>query len=91
LKWQLGIVIAGDTAQIFRKNQLLFEGPIHSIRHFKENVKTVRTGEECGIGFGKHFTLEIKPEDVIIAIKREEIPRTLEEQEAPALESEATT
>jgi translation initiation factor IF-2 len=51
-------------------------------------VKTVRTGQECGIGFGKNFMLEIKPEDVIIAIKREEIPRTLEEQEPPAIQSE---
>lgn len=78
-----GSITRGDTVQIFRKNDLLYEGPIHSIRHFKDNVKTVRTGQECGISFGKTFTLDIQPDDVIVAIKRKQIHRTLEEQQAP--------
>jgi translation initiation factor IF-2 len=85
-----GSITRGDTVQIFRKNDLLYEGPIHSIRHFKDNVKTVRTGQECGISFGKTFTLDIQPDDVIVAIKRKQIHRTLEEQQAPDIESEET-
>ena len=36
-------------ARIIRQKETIFEGPIMSLRHFRDEVKEVITGQECGI------------------------------------------
>ena len=39
----------GDIMRVFRKQKQLFEGKVDSLRHFKEEVKEMVAGQECGI------------------------------------------
>ena len=38
-------------ARLRRGDQVLFDGEVASLKHEKEDVREVRTGWECGIGF----------------------------------------
>jgi translation initiation factor IF-2 len=41
--------------RLYRGNDVVFEGEMASLRHEKEDVREIRTGFECGVGF-KNFT-----------------------------------
>lgn len=41
--------------RLVRSKDILYEGDLASLRHEKEDVREVRTGFECGVGF-KNFT-----------------------------------
>lgn len=41
--------------RLFRGTDLVYEGEMASLRHEKEDVKEIRTGFECGVGF-KNFS-----------------------------------
>jgi translation initiation factor IF-2 len=61
--------------RVVRDGVEVYEGRIASLRHFKEDVREVRAGFECGIlidGFN-----DVKVGDVIEAFKIEEVQRTL--------------
>jgi translation initiation factor IF-2 len=45
-----GEINRDDKLRIVRDGAIIFEGSIASLRHFKEDVKNVRAGQECGIG-----------------------------------------
>jgi translation initiation factor IF-2 len=40
---------ASDGIRVFRDNILIYEGRISSLKRFKEDVREVQTGYECGI------------------------------------------
>ncbi len=44
-----GKITSGSTAKVLRGNDLLFEGPIGGLKRFKDDVKEVVAGLECGI------------------------------------------
>lgn len=44
-----GIAKRGALARVYREKELIFNGKIVSLRRFKDNVKEVRQGFECGI------------------------------------------
>jgi translation initiation factor IF-2 len=50
--------------RLYRGTDLLFEGEMASLRHEKDDVKEVRTGFECGVGF-KNFN-DIQVGDYLI-------------------------
>src|SRR5512142_316692 len=50
--------------KLFRGNDLVFEGEMASLRHEKEDVREIRTGFECGVGF-KNFN-DIQVGDVLV-------------------------
>jgi len=50
--------------RLFRGSDLVFEGEMASLRHEKEDVKEIRQGFECGVGF-KNFS-DIQPGDQLI-------------------------
>ena len=54
----------------------MYEGIIGSLRRFKDDVKEVRDGFECGIGI-ENFN-DLKNGDRIECYKTEEVARTLE-------------
>ena len=68
-----GVIQRNSTIRITREGEQIFEGPIASLKRFKDDVKEVKAGFECGIvveGFNN-----IKEEDQIAAYIMEEVPR----------------
>ena len=51
-------------ARLFRGADILFEGDMGSLRHEKDDVKEIKQGYECGVGF-KNFS-DIQPGDLIV-------------------------
>ncbi|MFQ5587292.1 MAG: translation initiation factor IF-2 [Nitrospiria bacterium] len=45
--------------RVFRDNALIYEGKLASLRRFKEDVKEVQTGYECGVGIDGFNDIEI--------------------------------
>jgi len=45
-----GKVSRGGWVKLFRARQLVHEGRINSLKHFKEDVREMPAGQECGIG-----------------------------------------
>ena len=63
----------GCSVRITRAGELLFEGPLASLKRFKDDVKEVKAGYECGLvfeGFG-----DIEELDIVEAYKMVEVPR----------------
>lgn len=58
-----GIVKKNDKINLLRKNKLIYEGKIESLRRFKENVNEVSSGMECGISI-KNYN-DIRSGDII--------------------------
>ena len=45
-----GKVSRGGWVKLFRGKEQIFEGRISSLKHFKEDVREMPAGQECGIG-----------------------------------------
>jgi len=60
-------------ARILRDNVVVYEGEIESLKRFKDDVKEVNTGYECGLVF-KKFN-DIKEGDIVEAFIMVEVPR----------------
>lgn len=73
-----GQVERGASARIFRGKDKLFEGPIASVKRFKDDVKEVKTGFECGLVF-EGFS-DLAEDDNIEVFKMVEVPRTAKKQ-----------
>ena len=71
-----GVINRAGRVRLIRDGVELFEGTIHSLRRFKDDVKEVREGFECGIGI-ENFN-DIKVGDRIECYRTEEIARTLD-------------
>ena len=61
------------SVRITRDGVVVFEGALASLRRFKDDVKEVRTGYECGFVFA-NFN-DVKEGDLVEAFKMVEIPR----------------
>ena len=48
-KVESGLVKVGAKARVRRSKELIYNGEVTSLRHFKEDVKEVKAGLECGI------------------------------------------
>ena len=51
-------------AKLYRGTDVVFEGDMGSLRHEKEDVKEIKQGFECGVGF-KNFS-DIQPGDQLV-------------------------
>ena len=60
-------------SRIVRDGIVIYEGELASLKRFKDDVKEVKAGFECGIVFEKYN--DIKEGDQIEAFVMEEIPR----------------
>src|SRR5207244_2261339 len=47
-----GKVSRGGWVKLFRAREMVHEGRINSLKHFKEDVREMPAGQECGIGLG---------------------------------------
>lgn len=68
-----GIFQRGCSARITREGAQIFDGALASLKRFKDDVKEVRAGYECGLVFEKFN--DIKEEDQVEAYIMVEVPR----------------
>ncbi|MGL4606426.1 MAG: translation initiation factor IF-2 [Eubacteriaceae bacterium] len=68
-----GKINRNDDIRIIRDGIVVLEGKIGSLKRFKDDVKEVNTGYECGIGIEKFNDLKVG--DIIEGFTMEEIPR----------------
>jgi translation initiation factor IF-2 len=61
--------------RLLRDNVVVYEGKMSSLRRFKDDVKEVATGYECGIGLENYN--DIKVGDIIEAFEIEKIATKL--------------
>ena len=68
-----GKIVRGSKARITREGEQIFEGELASLKRFKDDVKEVKAGYECGLVFN-NFN-DIKEEDMVEIYIMEEVPR----------------
>ncbi len=68
-----GIFQRGCSVRIIREGSQIFEGPLASLKRFKDDVKEVRAGYECGLVF-EGFN-DIQEFDQVEAYTMVEVPR----------------
>ena len=70
-----GVIQKDQPIRVLRDNVVIYEGELESLRRFKEDVREVKSGTECGIGV-KDYN-DIKTGDQIEVYKRTEVSRTV--------------
>jgi translation initiation factor IF-2 len=70
-----GVIDRKSKARVIRDGALIYTGDLSSLKRFKDYVREVREGFECGIGIA-NFN-DVKVGDVIECYKVEEVARTL--------------
>ncbi|HHU51904.1 MAG TPA: translation initiation factor IF-2 [Firmicutes bacterium] len=69
-----GKITRNSEARLLRDNVVIYEGKIESLKRFKDDVKEVTSGFECGIGLERYN--DLKEGDVIESFINEEIKKT---------------
>ncbi len=69
-----GIFQRNCSVRVFRGDEKLYEGSLASLKRFKDDVKEVREGFECGFVFKDFGDFEV--EDMVEAYTMVEVPRT---------------
>jgi len=72
---QEGKIVRNAKARLIRDGVVVYDGSLASLKRFKEDVKEVAAGYECGIGL-QDFN-DIKEGDIIEAYELEEVAREL--------------
>ncbi|GAM09976.1 translation initiation factor IF-2 [Geobacter sp. OR-1] len=72
---QDGKVVRNAQVRLLRDNVVIYTGKMSSLRRFKDDVKEVATGYECGIGLENYN--DIKQGDIIEAFEMEKVAATL--------------
>ncbi len=70
-----GVVRKDEPIRVLRDSIVIYEGELESLRRFKDDVKDVHMGTECGIGV-KNYT-DVQPGDIIEVFERTEVARSL--------------
>jgi translation initiation factor IF-2 len=70
-----GVIPRSATARVVRDGKVVHEGPIASLKRFKDDASEVRAGFDCGLAF-EQFQ-DLKPGDVIEAFVKEKMAPTL--------------
>lgn len=58
--------------RIYRGTDIVFEGEMASLRHEKEDVREVRTGFECGVGFRNFSDVQVGDQIVCYLLEKNE-------------------
>mgnify|MGYP000901327559 CR=1 FL=1 len=67
-----GRIVRGAQVRVLRDSRVVYDGRIESLKRFKDDVREVSEGYECGIGIEKFN--DIKEGDVIEAYTMQEVP-----------------
>ncbi|MCS6761206.1 MAG: translation initiation factor IF-2 [Candidatus Devosia symbiotica] len=70
-----GIVERGADVRLIRDNVVIHEGKLKTLKRFKDEVKDVQTGQECGMAFENYE--DMRQGDVIECFRVEIVQRTL--------------
>ena len=70
-----GMVKRGAAVRLLRDNVVIHEGSLSTLKRFKDEVREVREGFECGMAFENYQDLKV--DDVIECFEVEEVARTL--------------
>jgi translation initiation factor IF-2 len=71
-----GKVERGAKVRLIRDNVVIHEGTLSILKRFKDDVKEVPAGQECGMSFANYQ--DLREGDVIECFQVEEIARTLD-------------
>ena len=69
-----GSITRGSKVRFLRDGTIIWKGAVNSLRRFKDDVREVQTGFECGIGLTDFQ--DLKQGDSIETFEEREIPRT---------------
>ena len=70
-----GVARRSAGVRLLRDNVVIHEGTLKTLKRFKDEVKEVQSGQECGMAFENYEDIRVK--DVIEIFEREEVERTL--------------
>ena len=70
-----GVIRRNAKFRLLRDNVVIHEGPLKSLKHFKEDVREVKEGLECGMAFEN--TQDVRQGDVIECYEVEQVARAL--------------
>jgi translation initiation factor IF-2 len=70
-----GIVRRGAKVRLLRDNVVIHEGSLKTLKRFKDEVREVREGYECGMAFENYENIQVG--DVIECFEIEEVARAL--------------
>jgi translation initiation factor IF-2 len=70
-----GMVRRGAKVRLLRDNVVIHEGSLKTLKRFKEEVREVKEGYECGMAFENYADIQVG--DVIECFEIEEVARTL--------------
>ena len=70
-----GIARRSAGVRLLRDDVVIHEGTLKTLKRFKDEVKEVQSGQECGMAFENYD--DIRKGDVIEIFEREEVERTL--------------
>jgi translation initiation factor IF-2 len=70
-----GMVKRGASVRLLRDDVVIHEGKLGTLKRFQDEVREVRDGMECGMGFENYQ--DIKQGDIIECFEVEEVARTL--------------
>jgi len=70
-----GVARRSAGVRLLRDNVVIHEGNLKTLKRFKDEVKEVQSGQECGMAFENYD--DVRPKDVIEIFEREEIERKL--------------
>jgi translation initiation factor IF-2 len=82
-----GVIRRAASIRVVRDGVVVYDGTMASLKRFKEDVREVKEGLECGIGV-ENFN-DVKVDDTLEAYQIEEIARSLEDSERVSLTSQA--
>jgi len=68
-----GVITRGSKVRFLRNGVVIWKGTVSSLRRFKDDVREVQSGFECGIGLSDYQ--DLKEGDVIETYEEREIPR----------------
>src|SRR5690606_13929760 len=69
-----GTITRNSKVRFLREGTVIWKGTISSLRRFKDDVREVQAGYECGIGLSDFQ--DLKQGDIIETYEEREIPRT---------------
>ena len=72
-----GVVKRGAGVRLLRDNVVIHEGKLKTLKRFKDEVKEVKSGYECGMAFESYD--DVKEGDVIEAFEIEEVARNVDD------------
>lgn len=70
-----GVVRRNSHARLLRNNVIIWTGEINSLRRFKDDVKEVKAGAECGISLKGNDDIQV--DDKLEIFEVEEVARTI--------------